>query len=217
MDKKLLKLKERQQGIMAQMASIMGFLGSPVRVQLLHFLSQGPLGVDTLADKTGQSLANTSMHLRKMLAAGVVDVRAEGKGRVYSLHPAAQAFWEACQDFTQEVDPALRLQTSDLYEDQEWHMDLKETLKMARQGKVVLLDARPADEGGPPLKGVPMQRLPAGDISRSRSKLPKNKPVLVFCRGRLCALSAFAVDELRKRGHRAYRLNHSWYALDQAS
>ena len=56
MDKKLLKLKEQQNELFCSIAAIIGAISSPVRIRLIHFLSQGPLTVETLAIKIDQSL-----------------------------------------------------------------------------------------------------------------------------------------------------------------
>lgn len=214
MSKKLLKLKESQNEILTKIAEILSGISSPVRIRLIHFLSQGPLTVETLADKIDQSVANTSMHLRKMLAVKVVSVSVQGKHRLYSLHPAAFAFWEACQDFIQEVDPVLQLGTKEI-EDINWKESLKSTVKMAKNKEVLLLDARPEEEVSEPLSELNAINIPSSDILKNLNKLPKKKPVLVFCRGRLCALSAMVVSDLREKGIKAYRLNESWYSLKQ--
>jgi rhodanese-related sulfurtransferase len=52
--------------------------------------------------------------------------------------------------------------------------------------------------------------FPQSDLKESLKKLSKKKKVLVFCRGRLCALSAFSVNYLRENGYKAYRLDASW-------
>ncbi len=213
MDKKLHRLKLRQDAVMGQMAEILASVSSPVRIKLIHFLSQGPLTVDTLAGKIGQSVANTSMHLRKMHATRLVTVSVAGKHRLYALHPAAFAFWEACQDFTQEVAPELRVDAAAVYGEIDWEEDLRSTVRMAKNNEVTLVDARPADEASQEISGLNVLRLPADGLA----KLPKKRPLLVFCRGRLCALSAHVVGELRKQGYQAYRLNESWYALNEVS
>lgn len=213
MDKKLQILKERQNQVFTGMAEILGGISSPVRIRLIHFLSQGPLTVETLADKIDQSVANTSMHLRKMLAEKIVSVTVQGKNRLYSLHPAVLPFWEACQDFVQGLDPNLKLQVEDVYEDLDWKEDLKTTVSMAKNKDVLLLDARPSDEVVEPLDELNVVNIPSGELKKNLAKLSKRKPVLVFCRGRMCALSAYVVNDLREQGYKAYRLNESWYSL----
>jgi rhodanese-related sulfurtransferase len=213
MDKKLLELKERQSEVFTSIADIIGAMSSPVRIKLIHFLSQGPLTVEILSTKIDQSVANTSMHLRKMLAAKVLKVETHGKNRIYSLHPAAFPFWESCQDFIQSVDPSLKLDFKDIDGDMDWMQDLRTTIKMAKNNEIVLVDARPQDEVAETLPGLNILNIPSSEIAKNLAKIPKKKPVVVFCRGRMCALSLFVTSELRKNGIKAYRLNESWYSL----
>lgn len=213
MDKKLALLKNQQDGIFTGIASILSGIASPVRIKLIHYLSQGPLTVETLANKIDQSIANTSMHLRKMLALKIVTVSVQGKNRLYALHSQALPFWEASQDFIQLIDPGLKLAIEEVYEEMDWSEDLKNTIKMAKKNEILLLDARPADEVSENLAPLNVLHIPSSDISKNLGKIPKKKPVLVFCRGRMCALSSFVVNELRKNGVNAYRLNESWYSL----
>lgn len=212
MENKLKNLKEKQNEVFQSISEILSGISSPIRIRLIHYLSQGPLTVETLASKIDQSVANTSMHLRKMLAAQVVTVTVMGKNRLYSLHPAAFAFWESIQDFIQSIDPTLELET-----DINWPESLKTTVKMAKNHEIVLLDARPSEEVSENLDKLNVINIPSSEISKNLKLLPRKKPVLVFCRGRLCALSAVVVSELRAKGINAYRLNESWYSLKSMS
>ena len=189
-------------------------LSSPVRVKLIHFLSQGPLTVEVLADKIGQSVANTSMHLRKMLACQIVSVSAQAQKRIYSLHPAVFEFWEVCQNVSQKIDPSLAIDSTKVYADLDWKEDLHSIIKAVKIEKTVILDVRPRDEITQSLKGLNVLNIPSTDLINNLNRLPKDKTILVFCRGRLCALSSYAVQLLRENGFNAFRLNHSWYALN---
>lgn len=210
MDNKLKVLKERQEDIFVSLASLLGAMASPVRIRLIHFLSQAPLTVDVLASKVDESIANTSMHLRKMLNERLVSVETLGQKRLYSLSPAVLEFWEDCQDFAQILDPTLRLETHDIYGDINWTESLDETKKLLRAGDVILLDVRPRDEGiGEDYSGTVLH-IPQAELKSSLKKISKKKKILVFCRGRLCALSAFSVNYLRENGYKAHRLDASW-------
>lgn len=213
MDKKLEKLKMQQDEIFTSIADILGGISSPVRIKLIHFLSQGPLTVETLATKINQTVANTSMHLRKMLTAKIVTVTVMGKNRIYTLHPSTLAFWESCQDFVQSIDSSLKLEIQSVYEEMDWKENIKATIKMIKKNEVTLIDVRPSDEVTETLHHLNVINIPSSELNKNISKISKKKPALIFCRGRLCALSAYAVNELRKNGIKAYRLNESWYSL----
>jgi DNA-binding transcriptional ArsR family regulator len=60
-------------------------VAEPARRQLLDLLIHGPRAVGELVTVTGLSQPNTSRHLRILREAGLVEVRAEGRRRVYAL------------------------------------------------------------------------------------------------------------------------------------
>jgi DNA-binding transcriptional ArsR family regulator len=210
MDSKLKVLKERQEDIFVSLASLLGAMASPVRIRLIHFLSQAPLTVEVMASKVDESIANTSMHLRKMLNEGLVNVETLGQKRLYSLSPSVIEFWEHFQDFAQKLDPSFVLDIKDVYGDINWAYSLNETKKMVRSKEVILLDVRPLDEALSTVDSEEVVHIPQADLKAGLKKLSKNKKILVFCRGRLCALSAFSVNYLRENGYKAYRLETSW-------
>jgi rhodanese-related sulfurtransferase len=194
--------KVNQLKLMAKISNIMGILSAPVRLKLLHFLSQAPLTVEVLSEKIEESTANTSMHLRKMLGLQILEVEVIGQKRLYSLHPSLFNFWEQIQDFVLAVHPSLQQNTE--YEE--------EPLDLLRQNKIVLLDIRPEDEHS----GTDHDNrilIPFTQLKKKLHRLPKRKKIFVLCRGRLCTQSSLAVELLRADGFNAYRLNESWYSL----
>ena len=213
MDNKIKVLRQRQEDIFVSFASLLGAMAAPVRIRLIHFLSQAPLTVEVMASKLDQSVANTSMHLRKMLSEGLVSVESLGQKRLYTLAPEVQLFWENFQDFAQKLDPSLVLEASDLYGDINWGEPWSITKKLVQSGEVILLDVRPEDEviGNDDTHLV--IHIPQSDLKNNLKNISKKKKVLVFCRGRLCALSAFSVNYLRENGFKAYRLDVSWNSI----
>lgn len=211
---KLELLKNRQGDIFESMAEVLGAIAAPVRIRLIHFLSQAPLTVEVLADKTDQSVANTSMHLRKMLNEGLVSVESIGKKRLYTLAPPVFDFWESYQDFIQKLNPTLKMDSHDLLGEISWSLDWEETRKLIKKKEIIFLDVRPNDEVVDELKEFPdILHISQQDLKSNLSKLPKRKKILVFCRGRMCALSAYSVNYLRENGFKAYRLEDSWSRL----
>ena len=60
-------------------------LGDPQRREILRLLGEGDKPVHALADSMPISRPAVSRHLRVLRAAGLVDQRAEGTERIYSL------------------------------------------------------------------------------------------------------------------------------------
>ncbi|MEA9357575.1 ArsR family transcriptional regulator [Bacteriovorax sp. PP10] len=210
---KLQLLKKQQGSIFESMAGILSAIAAPVRIRLIHFLSQAPLTVEVLAAKTDQSVANTSMHLRKMLNEGLVNVESMGQKRLYTLEPAVLDFWESYQDFIQKLDPTLKINSQELGGDISWTEDWEETRKLIKKQEIIFLDVRPNDEVTDEKEFPSIVHISQQDLKQNLSKLPKRKKILVFCRGRMCALSAYSVNYLRENGYKAYRLEESWTRL----
>ncbi len=213
--KQFQELKEKQHEVFEELSSLLGALAAPVRLKIIHLLSQSPQSVETLAEKLNQTTANTSMHLRKMYLEGILKVTTDKQKRIYSIaHPALLSFWENLQDFAQEKNPQLQLKSDDFYgEDFSWEKSPAETRRLIKENKIILLDVRPDDE-------VNEEETEAIHLSHSALKdgsikLPKTKDILVFCRGRFCALAVDAVATLRKKGYRAFRLEESWYEIEK--
>jgi len=216
-NKRLQILKLKQDDIFTRASEILGTLAAPVRIRLIHFLSQAPLTVEVLSQKIEQSVANTSMHLRKMLNENLVQVETVGQKRLYSLHPAVFDFWERSQDFIQKIDPSLRLIDEEESLELNWQYPIDETIQMIKNNEITILDIRPQDESVqivPDLKNL--IHIPSSDIKENLNLIPKKKKVLVICRGRMCALSAFTVSYLRENNIKAYRLDQSWFVLNQS-
>lgn len=213
MDNKIKVLKQRQEDIFVSLASLLGAMAAPVRIRLIHFLSQAPLTVEVMASKVDQSIANTSMHVRKMLNEGLVSVERVGQKRLYTLAPEVQMFWEKFQDFAQKLDPTLVLETTDIYGDINWEEPWIDTKKLVKSGEVILLDVRPENEALGSEEIDLVTHIPQNDLKNSLKAIPKKKKILVFCRGRLCSLSAYSVNYLRENGYKAYRLDVSWNSI----
>lgn len=217
MNKKCQELKFDQDDIFAIMANLLGALAAPVRIKLIHYLSQAPLTVEVLSEKIDQSVANTSMHLRKMLSENVVSVKTMGQKRLYSLHPAMCDFWEECQDFVQQVNPKIDMTLEEMFSEVNWKFSIDETKNMLRKGEIIFLDVRPKDE----VVEVPLMlqnsyiNIPANDLMNEIFQLPKKKKILVLCRGRMCALSAHAIEILRNSKFKAYRFDKSIFVLNK--
>lgn len=62
-------------------------VAEPTRRRLLDLLLEGERSVGELVDAIGTSQPGVSKHLRILREAGLVEVRVDGKRRLYSLDP----------------------------------------------------------------------------------------------------------------------------------
>ncbi len=213
------KAKERQDYLFHEMSSLLEAIASPVRLRILHFLTQAPHSVDQLAQKIGQSVANTSMHLKKMQRENILKTESLAQKRIYSLsNPETKNFWEQIQHFALIHHPDQTMNSADIYqEDFEWSKLVDDTVKLIKSRKVTLIDVRPDDE----IDQIDLNykkyvlHIPFNQIKKSMKSIPTSRPVLIICRGRLCLMSNEATAQLRKLNLNAYKLNMSWHQLSQ--
>ncbi len=64
-------------------------MGDPVRRRIVDRLAEGPLAVGQIAERMPVGRPAISMHLRLLLATGVVTARRSGNRRLYGLNPDA--------------------------------------------------------------------------------------------------------------------------------
>jgi len=80
-----------------------------------------------------------------------------------------------------------------------------ELLVKAKKGEVVVIDVRPGDEYE--AGHLPFARsIPLSELKTRLAELPKDKPVIAYCRGPFCLMSADAVKLLRSKGYEALQL-----------
>src|SRR5256885_6883975 len=80
-------------------AEVAKALASGRRAEIVDVLAQGERSVEEIADEIGQTVANTSHHLRAMARAGLVTTRRDGTRIFYG--PASERvaeLWSALRD-----------------------------------------------------------------------------------------------------------------------
>jgi rhodanese-related sulfurtransferase/DNA-binding transcriptional ArsR family regulator len=197
--------KDRLYGAFARTAKA---LASPKRVELLELLAQGEHSVETLAQATGMGVTNTSAHLQVLARSRLVETRKDGTRVFYRLSgDDVAAFVVPLRDLARsrlaEVDQVVRdyFVARDAFEP----VGRSELMARAGEGKIVILDVRPATEFAcghiPGALSVPLDELEA-----ALARLPKRAEVVAYCRGPYCVLAPQAVERLRAKGYRARRL-----------
>lgn len=178
------------------------------RAELVDVLAQGERHVEELADEIGQSVANTSFHLRAMAMTGLVATRREGTRIYYRLaSDRVLELWLAVRD----VASAHHAQLDDLaaaYLGDRSCLEVITRVELAERlavGDVILLDVRPTVEYSAGhiagARSVPLDRL-----AESLTSIPSEVEVVAYCRGPFCVMADDAVRLLHGRGHRAARL-----------
>jgi rhodanese-related sulfurtransferase len=184
-------------------------LSSGRRLELLDVLAQGPRSVERLAGEIGQSVANTSAHLQVLLTAGLLSTERDGNRVVYALAgTAVEDLWAALRTTTQAHAAALdRLAVDYLGDRSQLETITRAELadRLQRDPTPLVLDVRPAAEF---LAGhVPgAVSAPPDELASRLRRLPTDADVVAYCRGSFCIFADDAVRALRRRRHRAVRL-----------
>ncbi len=69
------------------MSELLPIIAEPRRREIMNLLRGGEQSVSALADHFSVSRPAISQHLKALLDAGLVDVRKDGRRRLYSLRP----------------------------------------------------------------------------------------------------------------------------------
>ena len=162
-------------------AEVAKALASGRRAEIADLLAQGERPVEEIAAEIGQSVANTSHHLRAMARAGMVATRRDGTRIFYRLaSDRVVELWAAMRDVAAEHVAGLeRLAAAYLGERDGIEVVGREELaaRLGR-GEVVVLDVRPSPSMSPATSWGPA-RCPspssAATCAPSR-KAPRSSP-----------------------------------------
>lgn len=189
-------------------AEVARALASGRRAEIVDVLAQGERPVQEIAEEIGQTVANTSQHLRAMARAGLVTTRRDQTRIFYALtSDRVAALWLALRDVA--ADHVAGLETlARAYLGERDGVDLVTRDELAdrlRRGEVVVLDVRPSAEYvAGHIAGA--RSVPVAELRRQLRTLPKDAAVVAYCRGPFCVYADDAVRELNRRGFQAQRL-----------
>ena len=201
-----------------QVGRITNALASPKRLELLELLTQAPQSVEALAAELGISVKLASAHLKALRSAQLVDTERQGKYIIYrmasaALPPLLMMLRTLAHDRLLELQQAVSQMAANTTE---WQGESREALmRKASQGEVVVIDVRPAREFE--RQHLPHARsMPLSELRQRVAELPAGKPVVAYCRGPYCLMSADAVRILQAHGFEASQLRegiNEWPAL----
>ena len=200
-------------------AEVAKALGNGRRAELIDVLAQGERHVEELAAEIGQSVANTSFHLRALATAGLVTTRRDGTRIYYRLSsPRVSELWAALRDVAAAHHQQLEELASNYLGDRSTldQIGRAELAQRLAAGDVVVVDVRPTAEYAAghiaSARSIPIDRLAA-----SISRLPADVEVVAYCRGPYCVFADDAVRLLRRRGRQARRLEDGYPEWQRAS
>jgi rhodanese-related sulfurtransferase/DNA-binding HxlR family transcriptional regulator len=183
-------------------------LGNGRRAELIDVLAQGERHVDELSAEIGQSVANTSFHLRVLANAGLVTTRRDGTRIYYRLASARVSdLWTALRDVAAAHHEQLDLLAAAYLGDRTRleQIGRAELASRLAAGDVVVIDVRPvAEYAAGHIAGA--RSIPIDALAAHVKDLPADLEVVAYCRGPYCVFADDAVRLLRRRGRPARRL-----------
>lgn len=196
--------------IYEQIARIGQATASPIRLELLDLLSQGPRTVEALAQLTGQSVATTSHHLQVLRRTRLVD------GEKAGLYVTCRLADPQVGDFFLELRQLAESRLAEVQQVTRQYLEQRGALepvdneelgRRIRAGEVTVIDVRPREEyvAGHIPGAI---SVPLADLPKRLRDLRKRHDIVAYCRGPYCVMSLDAVDLLRRKGFRAQRLEH---------
>lgn len=182
-------------------------LSSGRRAELVELLAQGERTVEELAAELGQSVANTSHHLRTLARAGLVATRRSGTHVHYRLaSDDVRRLWSTMRRVARSRVAGVDELVTEYLGDGAGieYLSRSELRSLLDRDEVLVVDVRPAAEyeAGhlPGAFNVPPDALDGLD------RLPTGRDVVAYCRGPYCVYANDAVRVLIARGRRAFRL-----------
>lgn len=206
-----LSARDFQRQAYEHLARIGKALASPVRLEILDLLCQGPKTVELLAKEVGQSVGNTSQHLQVLRNVSLVDTKRNGNYVVYSVADRdISVFSSQFRSLGGSRLAEIQQVTRQFLEERQSleRIDHEELLKRVHRGEVTLLDVRPTAEYQAAHLPSALS-MPIEELEQRLAELPKDKEIVAYCRGPLCVMSIEAVDLLRRQGYKAVRLEES--------
>jgi rhodanese-related sulfurtransferase len=194
--------------IYEQVARVGKALASGPRLEILDLLCQGPRTVEALSKQIGQSMANTSAHLKALRGARLVETDKQGVFVSYRLaNEQVGGLYRHLRLLAEsrllEIEEVTRQFMTDRGAMEP--VDRELLIERVKSGAVMVLDVRPAEEyAAGHIPGA--VSLPLEELEQRLAELPRDREIVAYCRGPYCVMALDAVDQLRARGLRAVRL-----------
>ncbi len=201
-----------KQRLYPQFARVAQALASDRRLELIDLLAQAPRHVEALAAETEMSMANVSQHLQVLRAANLVETDRDGTKVIYCLAgDDVLRLWLALRRVAERRIPEIPgLVKKYAVAGAEGVVLTRAELELRMTRKeVTVIDVRPSleFESGHIPGAI---SIPAEDLPRRVDELPRERPIVAYCRGAYCLLADEAVALLKGLGFEAYRVDGGW-------
>lgn len=193
-----------------QFARVGQALANPKRLEVLDLLAQAPRHVDALAEEMHLSVASASQHIQVLKHARLLDSTRQGTRTVYRLTDRSVlrlllALRSVAETQLAELDRINRERGNG----ETSVLSREELERLIKEADVLVVDVRPPIEFEhghlPGALSLPFDALPEG-----LERLPRDRDIVLYCRGAYCLWAEEALGILRERGFRASRVDGGW-------
>jgi rhodanese-related sulfurtransferase len=204
--------REFKNAVYGELSIISKALANPNRLEIIDLLAQKEFSVEEIANQTSMSLANASQHLQTLKAARLVNSVRNGHYINYKLaNESVFKVWKALREFGIERNAEIRMAVEDFRKDKGTleSVTLDELSKREDFRNHIFLDVRPKGEydSGTIPNAI---SIPIEELNERFIELPRDKKIVAFCRGPICAFADEAIQLLNEKGYRAVRLEEGY-------
>ena len=194
--------------IFEQLARVGKTLSNPKRLLILYLLSQTERTVEALAKAANLSMANTSQHLQRLKQARLVKEVREGVHIHYHIaDPSVIRLWLELRSVAEQQLAEME-RSLDAYRHRRHEFEkisVEELQNRMRNSEVTLIDVRPREEyQAGHLPGS--ISIPLKEFQLRIGEIPRDKTIVVYCRGPYCIYADEAIEMLKERSKKAKRL-----------
>ncbi len=202
--------------IFTEISRITRALSNSNRMEIVHFIANGEKSVEAIALQTGMRIANASQHLQNLKKERLVISRKVGVQVFYALASEdVYLAWKSLRDLALHSSPYLRDTVSRMQESLNLYKPIS-IEEITHRDDVFWIDVRPEDEFKKHhvfnALSIPLETL----VNRM-GELPKDKLIVVYCRGMFCTMADEAVSKLLEHGFNANRIEENILELQNKS
>ncbi|MFL0084700.1 ArsR/SmtB family transcription factor [Tenacibaculum maritimum] len=200
---------EFKSSIYQEISNVGKALSNPHRLRILNLISQDDYSVEQIATEINASIANASQHLQVLKKVKLLKTSKKGHYVIYPLsNKNVYTLWNALQTFSLENNSEIQtilknFRTTTFSESPSITAD--EIVEKNILNDLYFLDVRPEREFRKEAIAN-ANSIPITELKKELHQLPKNKQIVVYCRGPLCLFADEAVHFLKENGYDAIRL-----------